>query len=70
MILRECIRHESLAKIVLLNKNHFTKFFVYVEMSTFDVASDAFATFKDLLTKHKTIVADFLENNYDEVDDT
>lgn len=44
-MLRECIRHEPLAKIVLQSE-HFHNFFNYVEMSTFDIASDAFATFK------------------------
>ncbi len=38
-------------------------------MSNFDVASDAFATFKDLLSKHKAISAEFLERNYDLVFD-
>jgi len=65
-MLRECIRHESLAK-VLLYSDEFYKFFLYVAMSNFDVASDGFATFKDLLTKHKTICAEFLEKNYDKV---
>lgn len=45
IMLRECIRHEPLAKIVL-HSEHFKDFFSYVEMSTFDIASDAFATFK------------------------
>uniref|UniRef100_A0A0F8AHV3 Calcium-binding protein 39 n=1 Tax=Larimichthys crocea TaxID=215358 RepID=A0A0F8AHV3_LARCR len=45
IMLRECIRHEPLAKIVL-HSEHFNSFFNYVEMSTFDIASDAFATFK------------------------
>ncbi len=45
IMLRECIRHEPLARIVLHSK-HFSSFFNYVEMSTFDIASDAFATFK------------------------
>ncbi|KXS22447.1 Mo25-PA [Gonapodya prolifera JEL478] len=65
MILRECIRHEVLAKALLLSPN-FWKFTQYVELSTFDTASDAFATFKDLLTKHKQLVADFLDKNYDQ----
>ncbi|KAI8611586.1 Mo25-like protein [Chytriomyces sp. MP71] len=65
MILRECIRHESLAQ-GMLNSEPFWKFFVYVELSTFDVASDAFATFKDLLTKHKMVVSPFLSGRYDE----
>uniref|UniRef100_A0A673M1N6 Calcium-binding protein 39-like n=1 Tax=Sinocyclocheilus rhinocerous TaxID=307959 RepID=A0A673M1N6_9TELE len=66
IMLRECIRHEPLAKIVL-HSEHFKDFFSYVEMSTFDIASDAFATFKDLLTRHKVLVAEFLEQNYDAV---
>ncbi|XP_005687516.1 PREDICTED: calcium-binding protein 39-like isoform X2 [Capra hircus] len=64
IMLRECIRHEPLAKIILFS-NQFQDFFKYVELSTFDIASDAFATFKDLLTRHKVLVADFLEQNYD-----
>uniref|UniRef100_A0A3Q2CTU9 Calcium binding protein 39 n=1 Tax=Cyprinodon variegatus TaxID=28743 RepID=A0A3Q2CTU9_CYPVA len=45
IMLRECIRHEPLAKITLWS-DQFYDFFRYVEMSTFDIASDAFATFK------------------------
>ncbi|KAK2499945.1 hypothetical protein MC885_006538 [Smutsia gigantea] len=66
IMLRECIRHEPLAKIVLFS-TQFRDFFKYVELSTFDIASDAFATFKDLLTRHKVLVADFLEQNYDTI---
>ncbi|OXB77220.1 UNVERIFIED_CONTAM: hypothetical protein H355_012587 [Colinus virginianus] len=64
IMLRECIRHEPLARIILFSEQ-FRDFFKYVEMSTFDIASDAFATFKDLLTRHKLLVADFMEQNYD-----
>ena len=49
-MLRECIRYEALAKI-LLHSEHFYDFFKYVEVSTFDIASDAFATFKVYLQK-------------------
>jgi len=66
MMLRECCRFESLAKILLLAPE-FYKFFEYVEVSTFDIASDAFSTFKELLTKHKILSAEFLEKNYDKV---
>ena len=45
MMLRECFRHEDLAKLVLTS-DAFYKFFDYVELSTFDIASDAFSTFK------------------------
>ena len=45
MILRECIRHECLAKVVL-ESSDFWRFFQLVELSTFDIASDAFANFR------------------------
>ncbi|XP_067851552.1 calcium-binding protein 39 isoform X2 [Heptranchias perlo] len=64
IMLRECIRHEPLAKVILWSEQ-FYDFFRYVEMSTFDIASDAFATFKDLLTRHKLLSAEFLEQYYD-----
>eukprot|EP01104_Vermistella_antarctica_P006222 TRINITY_DN16943_c0_g1_i1.p1 TRINITY_DN16943_c0_g1~~TRINITY_DN16943_c0_g1_i1.p1 ORF type:complete len:337 (+),score=91.58 TRINITY_DN16943_c0_g1_i1:266-1276(+) len=65
-MLRETVKHEPLARLVLLG-DKFWDFFEYVEVSIFDIASDAFATFKELLTRHKTLAADFLENNYDRV---
>ncbi|XP_054771317.1 calcium-binding protein 39-like [Lytechinus pictus] len=68
LILRECIRYEALAKLIL-NSPIFFNFFEYVEMSTFDVASDAFSSFKELLTRHKLVAAEFLEKNYDTVFD-
>lgn len=63
-MLRECARYEALAKI-MLNSSDFYNFFNYVEVSTFDIASDAFSTFKELLTRHKTLSAEFLNSNYD-----
>lgn len=44
-MLRECARHEALARIILYGED-FYNFFKYVEVSTFDIASDAFSTFK------------------------
>lgn len=44
-MLRECARYEALAKIMLYSEDFFN-FFRYVEVSTFDIASDAFSTFK------------------------
>ncbi|XP_040163912.1 protein Mo25-like [Anopheles arabiensis] len=66
IMLRECARHEALAKI-MLHSEEFFNFFRYVEVSTFDIASDAFSTFKELLTRHKLLSAEFLEQNYDKV---
>lgn len=63
-MLRECARYEALAKIMLYSPD-FYNFFSYVEVSTFDIASDAFSTFKELLTRHKMLSSEFLEANYD-----
>uniref|UniRef100_A0A182JGE0 Protein Mo25 n=1 Tax=Anopheles atroparvus TaxID=41427 RepID=A0A182JGE0_ANOAO len=65
-MMRECARHEPLAKI-MLHSDEFFNFFRYVEVSTFDIASDAFSTFRELLTRHKILCAEFLEQNYDKM---
>jgi calcium binding protein 39 len=44
-MLRECVRQEALARMIL-NSPSFYTFFQYVESSNFDVASDAFVTLK------------------------
>ncbi|KHJ41438.1 mo25 family protein [Trichuris suis] len=63
-MLRECVRHEPLARMILSFEEIYN-FFSYVEGPTFEVASDAFSTFKELITKHKVLCAEFLEQNYD-----
>ncbi|KAJ4755579.1 Calcium-binding protein 39-like [Rhynchospora pubera] len=63
-MLRECIRHQSIARYVL-ESEHMKKFFDYIQLPNFDIASDASATFKELMTRHKGTVADFLTKNYD-----
>uniref|UniRef100_A0A0E0ALY6 MO25-like protein n=5 Tax=Oryza TaxID=4527 RepID=A0A0E0ALY6_9ORYZ len=63
-MLRECIRHQSIARYVL-ESDHMKKFFDYIQLPNFDIASDASATFKELLTRHKATVAEFLSKNYD-----
>ncbi|KAH7665513.1 Mo25-like protein [Dioscorea alata] len=63
-MLRECIRHQSIARYVL-ESEHIKKFFDYIQLPNFDIASDASATFKELLTRHKSTVAEFLSKNYD-----
>ncbi|RAL44300.1 hypothetical protein DM860_015660 [Cuscuta australis] len=64
-MLRECIKVPSLAKYIL-ESPCFELFFKFVELPNFDVASDAFSTFKDLLTKHAPAVSEFLTAHYDE----
>eukprot|EP01027_Heterolobosea_sp_BB2_P010764 GEZU01015759.1.p1 GENE.GEZU01015759.1~~GEZU01015759.1.p1 ORF type:complete len:277 (-),score=48.63 GEZU01015759.1:430-1260(-) len=63
-ILRECARHEVLVREVLQSPK-FYKFFTYVDQNNFEVASDAFATFKELLSKHKSLCSDFFDKNFD-----
>ncbi|KAK9448263.1 Mo25-like protein [Limtongia smithiae] len=53
-ILRECVKHESLAKIIL-SSNLIWSFFDYIQVPEFETASDAFSTFRDLLTRHKAL---------------
>uniref|UniRef100_A0ACD5WVM9 Uncharacterized protein n=1 Tax=Avena sativa TaxID=4498 RepID=A0ACD5WVM9_AVESA len=62
-MLRECIKYPTLAKYIL-ESNSFELFFEYVELPNFDIASDALNTFKDLLTKHETVVSEFLGSHY------
>ncbi|KAK1558861.1 hypothetical protein Q3G72_007507 [Acer saccharum] len=63
-MLRECIRHQTVAKYVL-ESQHMKKFFDFIQLPNFDIAADAAATFKELLTRHKSTVAEFLSKNYE-----
>ncbi|XP_010279067.1 PREDICTED: calcium-binding protein 39 [Nelumbo nucifera] len=65
IMLRECIKHPTLAKYIL-ESTSFELFFKFVELPNFDVASDAFSTFKDLLTKYPNVVSKFLKAHYEE----
>ncbi|KAG2499343.1 hypothetical protein HYH03_002918 [Edaphochlamys debaryana] len=64
-MLRDCLRDDQIAKKVL-DGPVFLKFFDKVEVSNFEIASDAFSTFKDLLTRHKSVVAAYLQEHYQE----
>jgi len=61
MMLRECIRVQELADIILKSSD-FYKFFDYVQKSTFDIASDAFATFKVVLFFNFQLTISFKTN--------
>lgn len=64
IILRDAARdHEAIVK-QLLSSPCFNLFFDLVELVNFDVCSDAFQTFKELLTTHKEVAAKFLSDNY------
>lgn len=63
-MLRECVRHEPLAALVL-NGERVWRFFQYVEFAHFEVASDALATFGELLTTHRELVFAFLTTHFE-----
>lgn len=64
MILKEMLRHEILAKS-LLYSDRFYDFPQYIEQTTFGIACDAMSSFKECLTRHKSMVASYLEDNYE-----
>ena len=43
------------------------EFIEFIETQTFGIACDAQANFKDCLTRHKPMAAEYLETHYDEV---
>lgn len=83
MVLKEMLRHEQLAKILLYSDqfeyllilgtcshndpSRFYKFPHYIETTTFGISCDAFANLKETLTRHKPMVAEYLDKNYDRV---
>jgi len=62
-MLRNACVQEPICKLILTAPN-FYDFFVHISSVNFDVASDAFNTFKEVLSKHKNLSAEFLEKNY------
>ncbi|KAH8695524.1 conidiophore development protein HymA [Talaromyces proteolyticus] len=42
----------------------FWRFFEWIDRGSFEVSADAFTIFRDLLTRHKTLVATYLTTNY------
>ncbi|KAL9347560.1 hypothetical protein Peur_058926 [Populus x canadensis] len=49
----------------VLGSEYMKKFFTYIQIPNFDIASDAQSTFKELLTRHRSTVAEFLSANDD-----
>ncbi|KAG8459990.1 hypothetical protein KFE25_011039 [Diacronema lutheri] len=64
LMLREAVRHEALCRQLLYMAEFYT-LFEHIESALFEVASDAFSTFKDALTKHKPLAAEFLHEQYE-----
>jgi calcium binding protein 39 len=68
-MLRESIRHENIARYILLSDSVWAFFDTYVHLPNFEVASDAFNTLRDLLTtpKHKHVAEEFMEAHCDKL---
>ncbi|GAB2252648.1 hypothetical protein Droror1_Dr00005495 [Drosera rotundifolia] len=49
----------------VLEHEQFKKIFDYIQLLNFKISADAAATFKELLTRHKSTVAEFLSKKYD-----
>jgi calcium binding protein 39 len=49
------------------DESRFYKFPHYIETTTFGISCDAFANLKETLTRHKPMVADYLDKHYDRV---
>lgn len=62
---RECIRHEEIAQYVLESQDMFPELFEKLHDTEFEMASDSFRTFKDLLTRHHKTAAAYLIEHYE-----
>lgn len=63
-MLREVARYENLCRHILYSEE-FMRMFDYVQLPTFEIASDAAASFREILTRHKALAAEYLESNFD-----
>ncbi|KAF4218149.1 hypothetical protein CNMCM6805_005118 [Aspergillus fumigatiaffinis] len=43
----------------------FWRFFHWIDKSSFEVSADSFTTFRDILTRHKSLVTSYLTTNFD-----
>lgn len=65
-ILRECIKHERLAQIVLTSGDVY-RFFVWADTADFETVSEAFEALKMLLFQRSAVATAFIVDNYDAV---
>lgn len=64
LILKEACKNEDIARLVMWNDEDFFLLIKSAELPNFDAAADAFATLKDLLTRHKPLAAEYLESHF------
>ncbi|KAF5203478.1 Mo25-like protein [Thalictrum thalictroides] len=63
-MLRAYMRHQGIARYVF-ESGQVAKFFDYIELPNFDIASNAWETFQELMTRHKSTVVEFHSRNYE-----
>ncbi len=63
-MLREIARYEPLCRLLLFSPE-FPRMFEYLQLPTFEIASDAAASFREMLTRHKRLTVEYLERNHD-----
>ncbi|WFD25780.1 Hym1p [Malassezia nana] len=64
LVLNEMVQHEPLAKI-LLYSNDLARFPMYIETTSFSISCDAFKNLRDVLVLHRSMTAEYLQQNYD-----
>jgi calcium binding protein 39 len=66
-MLRECIKYEVLAKNLFDSVDPICKLFRYMAIGVFEVESDAFLTFRELILsqRHRSMASEFMINNYE-----
>jgi calcium binding protein 39 len=67
VILRESLRNEAVADRVINSELLWRFFDEFVNTPQYAIGSDAFNILRDLLTRHKDLVAGFMEENYEKV---
>ena len=63
-MLREMARYEPLCRRIVYSPG-FAKMFEYMQSTSFEIASDAAASFREILTRHKALVSEYLEKNFE-----
>ena len=59
------VRRTPQFQVLCLKVDRFYAFPHYIETTTFGISCDAYTNLKETLTKHKPMVAEYLEKNYD-----
>ena len=62
-MLREMARYEPLCRRIVQSPG-FAKMLEYMQAASFEIASDAAASFREILTRHKALISEYFESNH------